>query len=100
MRDKNFTYEDFSPRFIEEIKKVVPGMPRLILSDNEEIDAVIIHPDEYASMCDQIAFAQLLSLAVKRLTGIDDPAKLSMEDFLKVCELDDQYLESECEKDD
>lgn len=99
MLDNNFELtKDFSKHTQAEILNVEKG-PKLILDDNKEIIAVVLHPDTFASMCDQIQDAKLLALAVKRLTGVEDPAKLSLEEFLKTCELDDEFLNKECKED-
>lgn len=100
MKDGNFEYTDFSPDVFNVIKNVEFSKPKLIVDENDEIAAVVVNPDQYASMCDQVADMKLMVLAIKRLTGESDPAKLSLEDFLNTCKLDDQFLDSECADDD
>lgn len=97
MNKQNFTMDDFSENVQQALKGIDSAHPRVIIGNDNKVVAVVMHPDQYSSMCDQIADMGLMTLAIKRLTGVDDPAKLSSEEFLRVCALDDDnYIDSEC----
>lgn len=81
--------------FSEEDKKhllVRQNTPRAVIDEKGIPVSIIVHPDQYASMCDKIQDAQLWLLGIQHLTGITDPAKLSLEDFFKACGITDDYL--------
>lgn len=96
MKNKNFMLSDFDENVQENIKSITPSTPRLILDEKQDTVGVVMSPEQYASMCDQLVFCKSLALAVKRLTGESDPAKLSMPEFLETCKLDDAFLAAEC----
>ncbi len=97
MNKMNFYMKEFSEDVQQKLKSIDFAQPRVIIGDDNKVAAVVMHPDQYSSMCDQIADMGLMTLAIKRLTGVDDPAKLSSEEFLKACGLDDDsYIDAEC----
>jgi hypothetical protein len=96
MKNKNFMLNDFDENVQKDIKSITPSSPRLILDENQDAVGVVMSPEQYASMCDQLVFCKSLALAVKRLTGESDLGKLSMPEFLETCKLDDSFLAAEC----
>lgn len=96
MKNNNFMLSDFDENVQKDIKSITPSTPRLILDEKQDTVGVVMSPEQYASMCDQLVFCKSLALAVKRLTGESDPAKLSMPEFLETCKLDDAFLAAEC----
>lgn len=96
MKNKNFMLNDFDENVQKDIKSITPSSPRLILDENQDTVGVVMSPEQYASMCDQLVFCKSLALAVKRLTGESDLDKLSMPEFLETCKLGDSFLAAEC----
>lgn len=96
MKSNNYSISDFPESVQKGIRELSPTVPKLIMDDNHDTVGVIMSPEQYASMCDQVVLCRVLALGVSRLTGAKDVENMSVLDFLKVCNIDDAFLAAEC----